>query len=207
MPVQLPRLATLLKRASPVMAALVGGCLHGPSPLNPAGPIAAANKQILLDSLGVMLLIVVPTIIATLSFAWWYRADNPRATYRPDFTFSGRIEVIVWSIPILTVMFLSGLIWIGTHSLDPYKPLPLKPGQRALEVQVVSLDWKWLFIYPQYGVASVNQLMMPLGRPVHFSMTSASVMNVFFIPQLGSQVYTMNGMVSHVHLQADRPGT
>ncbi len=182
--------------------AALGGC--GPGVLSPAGPVAAGERTILLDSLAIMLAIVVPTILATLAFAWWFRASNTRATYRPDFVYSGRIEIIVWSIPILVILFLGGVIWIGSHTLDPAKPLPSR--EPPLEVQVVSLDWKWLFIYPQQGVASVNALVLPAGRPVRFDLTSASVFNVFFVPRLGSQIYTMNGMVTRLNLQADRPG-
>ncbi|MBE7217329.1 MAG: COX aromatic rich motif-containing protein [Caulobacteraceae bacterium] len=151
-----------------------------------------------------MLTIVVPTIALTLLFAWWYRPNNPRAKRLPDFAYSGKIEAVVWAIPALTIMFLSGMIWIGAHDLDPAKPLPSK--QKPLEVQVVSLDWKWLFIYPEEGVASVNTLAAPVGRPIHFSLTSGSVMNVFFVPQLGSMIYTMNGMADNLWLQADRAG-
>src|SRR5246127_1226094 len=171
--------------------------------LDPQGPIGAANRLILLNALGIMLVIVVPTIIAILIFAWWFRASNTRASYRPDFVYSGGIEAVVWSIPILTIMFLGGVIWIGSYRLDPFKPLPSKGP--ALEVQVVSLDWKWLFIYPQQGVATVNQLVVPAGTPVRFSITSASVFNVFFVPRLGSMLYAMPGMVSQVNLKADRP--
>ena len=173
--------------------------------LDPQGPIGAANRTILLNALSIMLAIVVPTLIATLVFAWWFRASNTRARYRPEWAFSGRIELIVWSIPILIIMFLSGVICLGSHQLDPARPIASKA--RALEVQVVSLDWKWLFIYPEQGIASVNMLVVPAGVPVHFSLTSASVMNSFFVPQLGSMIYTMNGMVTQLHLQADRPGT
>ena len=172
--------------------------------LDPQGPIGAANAKILLNALGIMLVIVVPTIILILVFGWWFRASNPRARYRPDFVYSGGIEMVVWGIPILVILFLGGVIWIGSHELDPFKPIssPAKP----VEVQVVSLDWKWLFIYPEQGVASVNELVVPAGVPVHFSLTSASVMNMFFVPQLGTMIATMNGMVTQVHLAADNPG-
>jgi cytochrome o ubiquinol oxidase subunit II len=181
---------------------LVGGCSGGV--LDPQGPIGAANRLILLDALGIMLVIVVPTIVAILLFGWWFRASNTRARYRPDFVYSGGIEIVVWSIPILVILFLGGVIWIGSHALDPFKPIssPDKPT----EVQVVSLDWKWLFIYPDEGIASVNELVVPVGLPVHFSLTSASVMNMFFVPQLGSMIATMNGMVTQLHLAADKPG-
>ncbi len=173
--------------------------------LDPEGPVGASEKLVLFDSLAIMLAIVVPTIIATLAFAWWFRAGNPRATYRPDWAFSGRLELIVWSIPLLVITFLGGIAWFGSHTLDPYAPLPSK--QPPVEVQVVSLDWKWLFIYPAEHIATVNQLVIPTGRPIHFSLTSSSVMNSFFIPQLGSQIYTMAEMTSQLNLQADKPGT
>src|SRR5260370_24038297 len=123
---------------------------------------------------------VAPSIAATLAFAWWFRASNTRAIHLPDFEYSGRIELIVWSIPLLTIILLGGVAWIGSHDLDPAKPLPSKTA--PLEVQVVSLDWKWLFIYPNERVASVNQLVVPAGVPLHFSLTSASGMHAFLIP-------------------------
>jgi cytochrome o ubiquinol oxidase subunit 2 len=176
-----------------------------PAVLDPQGPIGIADKTILIDSLTIMLAIVVPTVAATLGFAWWFRASNTRAIYWPDFEYSGRIELIVWSIPLLTVILLGGVAWIGSHDLDPAKPLT--SNTPPLEIQGVSLDWKWLFIYPNQHVASVNQLVVPAGVPIHFSLTSASVMNAFFIPQLGSMIYTMNGMTMQLNLQADAPGT
>jgi cytochrome o ubiquinol oxidase subunit 2 len=175
-----------------------------PATLDPAGPIAAGERLILLDSLAIMLAIVVPVIVATLAFAWWYRASNARARYLPDWAYSGRAELVVWSIPALVVMFLGGLTWISSHDLDPAQPIP--GAAKPLEVQVVSLDWKWLFIYPDQGVASVGQLEIPAGQPVHFQLTSGSVMTAFFVPRLGSMIYTMNGMVTQLNLRADRPG-
>lgn len=172
--------------------------------LDPAGPIGAADRTILLDSLAIMLAIVVPTILATLAFAWWFRAANTRARHLPTWSYSGRLELIVWSIPALVVFFLGGIAWIGSHLLDPARPL--SSGIRPLEIQVVSLDWKWLFIYPEQGVASVNDLVAPAGVPLHFQITSASVFNVFFIPRLGSEIYSMYGMTSQLYLQADQAG-
>ncbi len=151
-----------------------------------------------------MLTIVVPVIIATIVFAWWFRASNTRAKRLPDFVYSGRLELVIWAVPLLTIMFLGGLTWVASHDLDPAKPLASKV--KPLEVQVVSLDWKWLFIYPDQQMASVNELVAPVGTPVHFTLTSASVMNTFFIPQLGSMIYTMNGMADQLYLQADKPG-
>jgi len=172
--------------------------------LAPVGPVGAGDASILIDALVIMLAIVIPTMIATLAFAWWYRATNIRAVYRPDFTYSGKIELVVWSIPTLTIFFLGGVIWIGSHMLDPFEPLPSKA--KPLEIEAVAFDWKWLFIYPEQGIASVNQLVVPTGRPLHFRITSASVFNVFFVPSFGSMIYAMNGMVSQLNLQADKPG-
>ena len=171
------------------------------------GPVGRADALITLDALVIMLAIVIPTMIATLAFAWWFRASNTRARYLPQWSYSGRLELLVWAIPILVIMFLGGVIWIGSHQLDPAEPLPSAKTTPPLNVQVVSMDWKWLFIYPDQGIASVNHLVAPVGTPVHFTLTSSSVMNVFFVPQLGSMIYTMNGMADQLWLQADNPGT
>ena len=170
----------------------------------------AQQRLILFDALGIMLCIVVPTVLATLAFAWWFRASNPKAQRRPDWAFSGKIEIVTWSVPFLTIVFLGGIAWQGSHDLDPAKPLETRAGDaasKALEVQVVSLDWKWLFIYPDLKLASLNRLVIPTHVPIHFTLTSASVMNTFFVPQLGSMIYVMNGMADQLNLQADRAGT
>jgi cytochrome o ubiquinol oxidase subunit 2 len=180
---------------------LVAGCSGGV--LDPVGPVGRDAAEILIDATLIMLGIVIPTILLAFWMAWRYRASNTKAEYLPNWSYSGRIEAVVWSIPILTIIFIGGLIWIGSYRLDPFKPLPSKVP--PVEVQVVSLDWKWLFIYPQQDVATVNELVVPAGAPVHFSITSASVFNVFFVPRLGSMIYAMPGMVSQLHLQADRP--
>lgn len=171
--------------------------------LNPAGPVGTGNATILINATVIMLAIVIPTILLAFWTAWRYRASNLHADYLPYWSYSGRIEAVVWSIPILTIMFIGGLIWIGSHRLDPFRPLA--SDKPPMEVQAVSLDWKWLFIYPQQKIATVNQLVMPRGTPVHFSITSASVFNAFFVPRLGSMIYAMPGMVSQLHLQADTP--
>jgi cytochrome o ubiquinol oxidase subunit II len=201
----MPSRATRLPiRAAPTILFLtLAGCSGGV--LDPQGPISAANAKILLNAVEIMAVIVVPTIVAVLAFAWWFRARNTRARYQPGFVYSGRVEIVVWSIPFLIILFLSGLIWIGSHELDPYKPVA--PSEKPTEVQVVALDWKWLFIYPDQGVASVQKLVIPAGVPVHFSLTSATVMNNFFVPQLGSMIAAMNGMVTQLYLKADHPGT
>jgi cytochrome o ubiquinol oxidase subunit 2 len=180
----------------------LAGCQ--PAVLDPQGFVGSSERTILIDSLAIMLAIVVPTITATLAFAWWFRASNSRARYLPHWSYSGSIELLVWGVPLLTIMLLGGVAWVSAHELDPAQPLasPVKP----LEVQAISLDWKWLFIYPEQRVASVNELTVPAGTPIHFSLTSASVLNAFFIPQLGSMIYTMNGMATQLNLIADRPG-
>ncbi len=185
------------------LSPLLASC--GSGVLAPHGMVGQADRTILIDSLAIMLAIVIPTIIATLGFAWWYRSSNKRATYLPDWEFSGRIEMIVWAIPTMTIVLLGGVTWIGAHELDPAKPLVSHDA--AIDIQVVSLDWKWLFIYPEHRVASINELVIPAGVPVHFTLTSASVMSAFFVPQLGSMIYTMNGMATQLYLQADAPGT
>ena len=172
--------------------------------LDPEGPVASAERLLLINSTAIMLVVIVPVILATFGFAWWYRSSNVRATRSEELAYEGRIDFVVWSIPALVVILLSGVTWIGSHQLDPRAPIAtnIKP----LEVDVVSLDWKWLFIYPDQGIAALNQLVIPAGTPVRFRLTSASVMNSFLVPQLGSQIYTMGGMTTHLNLLADRPG-
>ena len=184
-------------------AATLGGCSDGV--LDPKGPIALAERQILFNSLGIMLAIVIPTIIATLGVAYWFRASNTRARYRPDFIYSGRLELLVWSIPAMTVFLVGGVAWVSSHDVSPRKPIASEV--KPIRVQVASLDWKWLFIYPDQGIASVNKLTIPVGTPINLELTSSGVMNSFFVPQLGSQIYTMAGMITRLHLQADHPGT
>ncbi len=181
----------------------LAGC--GGGVLDPRGAVGASEVKIFYNSLAIMLTIVVPVIVGTLAFAWWYRASNKRAKYLPDWAHSGQIEIVVWFIPLLIILLLSGVIWTGSHDLEPSKPL--RSRVPPLEVQVVSLDWKWLFIYPAQGIATVNMLVVPAGTPLHFTLTSASVMNTFFVPQLGSMIYTMNGMADNLWLVADTPGT
>jgi len=158
-----------------------------------------------MDATAIMLAVVIPVIVFTLVFAWWFRAGNSRARYLPTWEFSGRIEMIVWSIPALVIMFLGGIAWIGSHDLDPASAI--HTTETPIDVQVVSLDWKWLFIYPNEGVASVNHIVVPVGKSIRFQLTSATVMNSFFVPELGSQIYTMPNMTTRLVLQADQPGT
>jgi cytochrome o ubiquinol oxidase subunit 2 len=173
--------------------------------LDPQGPIGAADTAILIDSVAIMLAIVLPTIVAIFAFAFWFRASNTKARYLPNWEYSGRIELVVWSVPALTIILLGGVAWIGAHQLDPAKAV--EGSAKPLTIQAVSLDWKWLFIYPDQRVATINTLTVPAGVPLRFELTSSSVMNVFFIPQFGSMIYTMNGMATQLNLRADRPGT
>jgi len=186
-----------------IAAATLGGCSEGV--LDPKGPVAAAERLIMLNATGIMLAIVIPTILATLGTAFWFRASNVRARYMPEFSYSGRLEMLVWAIPIMTIILVGGVAWLSSYDLDP--PKPLASAAKPVRVQVVSLDWKWLFIYPDEGIASVNRLTVPVGTPISFELTSSGVMNSFFIPQLGGQIYTMAGMTTRLNLQADHAGT
>jgi cytochrome o ubiquinol oxidase subunit II len=172
--------------------------------LDPQGPVASAERLLLMNSTAIMLVVVVPVILMCLGFSWWYRSSNARATRSEDLAYEGRVDFVVWSIPALVVILLGGITWVGSHQLDPRAPIP--SNVQPLQVDVVSLDWKWLFIYPNQGIASVNQLVVPAGTPINFRLTSATVMNSFLVQQLGSQIYTMPGMTTHLNLLADRPG-
>ena len=173
--------------------------------LDPHGPVGKAERVILYDATAIMLAVVIPVIILTLVFAFWFRARNSAAQYRPDWEYSGRIEMIIWSIPALVILFLGGIAWTSSHDLDP--PAPLANSGAPLDIEVVALDWRWLFIYPREGIASMNRLVVPAGVPLRFRLTSTTVMNSFFVPQLGSQIYAMPNMVTRLNLQADEPGT
>ena len=179
------------------------GCSEGVLAVH--GPVAAEERQLLFEALVCMLLVVVPVILLTVAFAWWFRASNRAATYRPTWCYSGRIEFTIWIIPMLVVLFLAALSWSGSHELDPYKTIPSK--KTPLTVEVVSMDWKWLFVYPEQGIATVNELAIPVGRPVNFKLTSATVMNSFFIPGIAGQIYTMAGMQTRLSIQASDVGS
>jgi cytochrome o ubiquinol oxidase subunit 2 len=184
-------------------ALLIASCRDGV--LDPQGPVGRAERVILYDATAIMLAVIIPVIVLTLAFACWFRAKNGQARYRPDWEYSGRIEMIIWSIPALIILFLGGIAWTGSHDLDP--PAPLAESTVPLDIEVVSLDWRWLFIYPHEGIASLNRLVVPVGVPLRFRLTSTTVMNSFFVPQLGSQIYTMPNMVTQLNLEADQPGT
>jgi cytochrome o ubiquinol oxidase subunit II len=202
-----PRISQSGRRARTLgiscLCALLASCAEGV--LDPRGPIGGAERVILYNATAVMLAVGVPVILLTLLAAWWFRAGNRRARYRPELVYAGRIELIVWAIPALVILFLGGMAWISTHELDP--PKPLESSTDTLDIEVVALDWRWLFIYPHQHIATINQLVVPTGVPVHFSLTSTSVMNSFFIPQVGSQIYAMPGMTTQLNLQVDKPGS
>ena len=175
--------------------------------LDPRGPVGQADRAILIDSLAIMLAIVVPTILAIVAFAWWFRASNTRARYRPDWEFSGAIELVVWSIPCMVIILLGGVAWIGSYAIDPCPARRGAPvvdrGTKPLEIQVVSLDWKWLFIYPGPGRRERQRARRPRRRAAALLAHLGERVNTFFVPQLGSMIYTMNGM-AHPALPACR---
>jgi cytochrome o ubiquinol oxidase subunit 2 len=188
---------------SSLCASLLAGC--GNSILDPAGQIGADEKALIVRATLLMLIVVVPVIVLTLVFAWKYRASNEKAAYAPEWSHSTAIELVVWAVPVVIVAILAWMTWTSSHRLDPFRPIAARG--KPVTIQVVALDWKWLFVYPEQGIATVNEIALPVGVPVDFEVTSDSVMNAFFIPRLGSQVYAMPGMQSQVHLLADAPGS
>jgi len=171
----------------------------------PKGPIGAVERFVIIAAFGLMLIVVIPVVIMALWFPWKYRASNNKATYAPKWSHSGKIEWIIWLVPAVIVTVLGILVWTTTYHLDPYKPID--SGVKPVNIEAVSLDWKWLFIYPDKHIATVNQLVFPADVPLSFRLTSGTVMTSFFIPQLGSQIYAMAGMQTRLHLMADEPGT
>jgi cytochrome o ubiquinol oxidase subunit 2 len=193
------------------LLALLSGCQA--DVLYPAGDVAARQRDLLLVSTGLMLLIIIPVIALTIWFAWRYRASNAAARYEPDWDHSTQLELIIWSAPLLIIICLGAITWMGTHILDPYRPIdriaagaPLTADTEPLRVDVVALDWKWLFIYPQLGIATVNELAAPRDRPIDFSITSSSVMNSFYVPALAGQIYAMPGMETRLHAVINQTG-
>ena len=186
------------------LAILLSGCGLPNAPVaNPQGPVGLAERNILFRAFGIMMIVVIPVFIMAAWFAWRYRATNTRANYQPNWI-SGRLDALVWIVPSLIVISVAVHVWIYTHALDPYKPLD--PPAKPLEVQVVAEDWKWLFIYPDEGIATVNEIAFPAGRPLTLRITSDTVMNSFFIPALGGQIYAMAGMQTQLNLLASEPG-
>ena len=195
-----------------LLAALLAGC--DSVLLNPSGDVAAQQGRLVVVSTVLMLLIIVPVIALTALFAWRYRQSNTRATYTPDWDHSVQLELVIWAAPLVIVIVLGALTWIGTHTLDPYRSLrrvdatrPVARDARVLTVQVVALDWKWLFIYPEQGIAVVNELAAPVDTPIRFQITSSSVMNSFFVPALAGQIYAMPGMETSLHAVINRTGS
>lgn len=184
---------------------LTGGCGLANAPvLDPKGPIALAERDLLFTAVAFMLVVIVPVFALTFWFAWRYRASAKTDRYDPDWSYSAPIDAVVWLVPALIVVTLGVLLWINTHRLDPYKPLA-SAGPR-LEVEVIAQDWKWLFIYPEQRIATVNQLVFPSRTPLSLRLTSDTVMNSFYIPALSGQIYAMAGMVTQLNLLADSPG-
>jgi len=193
----------LVMLAFPCVVLLLQGC----SDLilfNPKGPIGDSEKSIIIVAFLLMLVVVIPVIIMTLWIPFKYRASNIKARYDPEWSYSNKIELTMWLIPFAIVLILSTILWRETHRLDPY--LPIASEANPLNVEVVSLDWKWLFIYPEQNVAVVNQFVFPVKTPLSFKITSDTVMTSFYIPQLGSQIYAMAGMQTRLHLMADEQG-
>jgi len=191
---------------------LLGGC--NMVVLNPAGDVAAQQRDLLVIATVLMLLIIIPVIALVALFAWRYRASNKDANYQPNWDHSTQLELLIWAAPLLIIICLGAVTWVGTHLLDPYRPIertasgrPIAPGVKPLEVEVVALDWKWLFIYPEYGFATVNELAAPVDRPIAFKITASSVMNAFYVPALAGMIYAMPSMETRLHAVINKPGT
>jgi cytochrome o ubiquinol oxidase subunit 2 len=193
------------------MAAQISGC--NMVLLHPAGAVAKEQGHLLVVSTLLMLIVIIPVMALTVLFAWHYRKSNTRATYTPDWDHSTQLELVIWAVPLLIIIALGAVTWISTHTLDPYRPLakadashPTAADVKPLTVEVVALDWKWLFIYPEQGIAVVNDLAAPLDVPIHFKITASSVMNSFFVPALAGQIYAMPGMQTELHAVINRAG-
>ncbi|MDA4843903.1 ubiquinol oxidase subunit II [Hoeflea poritis] len=186
-------------------APLLSGCGLGTAPiLNPKGPIALAERDLLFTAFYLMLIVVIPVFVLAFVFVWRYRANGGKGQYKPDWSYSAGIDALIWLVPALLVAAIGYLLWTETHKLDPYKAIA--GTENPIEVEVVAQDWKWLFIYPEYGIATVNELAFPQERPLSLRITSDTVMNSFMIPALGGQIYAMAGMTSRLHLIADETG-
>ena len=192
-------------------AGLLSGC--NTVVLSPSGDVAVQQRDALIQSTLLMLLIIIPVMALTVIFAWRYRHSNAAARYEPDWDHSTQLELVIWSVPLLIIICLGAVAWASTHLLDPYRPLDrVATGQavardaRPLKVDVVALDWKWLFIYPDYGIATVNELAAPVNRPIEFRITASSVMNSFYIPALAGQVFAMPAMQMHLNAVINKVG-
>jgi len=207
-----PRLLKIFSRLSIIpLFLLLSGC--NLVVMAPSGDIAMQQRDLIIVSVVLMLIIIIPVILLTLFFAWKYRQSNTQAAYEPDWHHSTRLELVIWSAPLAIIIALGAVTWISTHQLDPYRPLdriaadkPLSADVKPLTVEVVALDWKWLFFYPEYGIATVNEMAAPVDRPINFKITASSVMNSFFIPALAGQIYAMPGMETKLHAVINHPG-
>ena len=210
-------ITTSLRRSAWLTAAVaaasgLAGCSKAVV-LNPAGDIAAQQGDLVVTATLLMLIIIVPVILLTLLFAWKYRQGNSAAEYDPDWHHSTTLELVIWTVPLMIIIALGALTWIGTHKLDPYRPLdrldakrPLPEGTKPLEVQVVAMDWKWLFFYPEQGIATVNEVAAPVDRPILFKLTATSTMNAFYVPDLAGMIYAMPGMQTELNAVINKPG-
>jgi cytochrome o ubiquinol oxidase subunit 2 len=192
--------------------AMLSGC--NTVVMHPSGDIAAQQGHLIVVSTLLMLIIIIPVIALTFLFAWRYRQNNKTAAYEPDWNHSTQLELVIWGAPLLIIIALGLVTWISTHTLDPYRPLqrldaarPVPANVKPLTVQVVALDWKWLFIYPELGIATVNELAAPVDVPVTFKITASSVMNSFYVPALAGQIYAMPGMETSMHAVLNQPGS
>jgi cytochrome o ubiquinol oxidase subunit 2 len=197
---------------SAIGMALLSGC--DTVVMSPSGDIAAQQAKLIVWATILMLIVVVPVIVLTLLFAWRYRSSNKEATYTPDWDHSTNLELVIWAAPLAIIIALGALTWVSTHQLDPYRPLdridegrPVPEGVEPLIVEVVAMDWKWLFFYPEQGIAVVNQLAAPVDRPIKFKITATTMMNSFYIPALAGQIYAMGGMETQLHAVINEVGS
>ncbi|MCR5942693.1 ubiquinol oxidase subunit II [Ochrobactrum sp. XJ1] len=208
----MPLSKTLFRLAAGTSLLLLGGCKM--VVMSPSGDIARQQADLIIVATVLMLLIIVPVLFLTLYFAWHYRHTNKKAKYDPEWHHSTRLELVIWSAPLAIIIALGAITWISTHKLDPYRPLdridanrPVTPDTKPITVEVVALDWKWLFFYPEYGIATVNELAAPVDVPINFKLTGSSVMNAFYVPALAGMIYAMPGMQTKLHAVINEPGT
>lgn len=198
--------------AATALIATLTGCSQAVV-LNPAGDVAAQQGQLVVTATLLMLIIIVPVILLTLLFAWKYRQSNTEAEYDPEWHHSTALELVIWSVPLIIIIALGAITWISTHKLDPYRPLDrisatkaLDPNVKPLEIQVVALDWKWLFLYPEQGIATVNEVAVPVDRPVRFKLTASSTMSAFYAPDFAGMIYAMPGMETQLNGVINKEG-
>lgn len=196
----------------PILASLLAGC--NAVVMAPAGDVAMQQRDLIIIATVLMLLIIIPVMVLVVVFARKYRDGNTTAKYEPDWDHSTHLELVIWAAPLAIIICLGAVTWVSTHLLDPYRELGrIKPGQpvaanvEPLEVEVVALDWKWMFIYPQYDIATVNELVAPVDRPISFRLTASTVMNSFYIPAMAGMIYAMPGMQTRLHGVINEPGT